>query len=440
MKRTTAIAAILLLSVNLFAQSNFFNPYPLSLQATQVLDHILITWKDSFSFRDGTFKILRLDEAISNNNIEEAQVIATVPYGISRYEDTPPEDGRYYYAVIGVTAQGEEYPQVAIYRNTLLDPVVFSAPVPQEEPETPAVVEEPEAPVSPAEDNSTDPPREDPETPAEIGFDTAAIVLTTSPGPNGLALEFQGNKSDRNYLLFRSTSIINTVEAVRNADLIRTFSLPTGAYFDEPPAGIPYYYAVVDASALNRGEGSLFSDNFTPESYSKRLAVVTSATDTESRRLPLPQIRIGRDVVSGSVRTPTGLVLPPEAPLSENGRESLAELAKNTRAAEVASLPSFALLSQEEGDFLAGSSRELRKVYDSFIVPKDYDQSIEAIKSLLANGLEKEWALRARFYLAQVYALAGKNRQALLEFISIEESFEDQSAPWIAALYPRLEF
>jgi hypothetical protein len=89
---------------------------------------------------------------------------------------------------------------------------------------------------------------------------------------------------------------------------------------------------------------------------------------------------------------------------------------------------------------LAGSSRELRKVYDSFIVPKDYDQSIEAIKSLLANGLEKEWALRARFYLAQVYALAGKNRQALLEFISIEESFEDQSAPWIAALYPRLEF
>jgi hypothetical protein len=132
--------------------------------------------------------------------------------------------------------------------------------------------------------------------------------------------------------------------------------------------------------------------------------------------------------------------LPPVTPLSENGAESLSELAKSVRPPEDIRLPRFSLLEPEQGDFLAGSSKELRKVYDSFIVPRDYPQSIEAIKSLLANGLEKEWALRARFYLAQLHALSGDNRRALLEFISIQEIFEEESASWIEALYPRLEF
>jgi hypothetical protein len=197
-------------------------------------------------------KVLRSSETISNNNIAQAEVIARLPYGVGSYEDTPPADGRYFYAVIGITSEGEEYPKVAIYRNTLLDAVVFNAPVDEEEPDTPSVVE---TPASPETETPLDP---EPDAPVEVGFDVADIVLTGSPAENGMALEFQGNKSDRNYLLFRYTEIINSVQAVRSADLIKSFSLPTGAFLDDPPPGIPYFYAVVDASALNRGEGNLF--------------------------------------------------------------------------------------------------------------------------------------------------------------------------------------
>jgi len=299
MRKASFLLLSLLISIPLLGQSAFFNPYPLKLQATQILNEVIITWVDSYSFRGGEFKLFRHLEQITDENISSAILIGTIPFGVQRYVDTPPREGRYYYAITGVSETGEDYFQVAIYRNTLIDPVNYSPP--------PEVVREPIVPQSP-EDEGTQTQRE-----------RAEIQFSITPDSRGVEIAFSANLSDRTYLLFRGTSPISNEQEVKDSILLESFTNPEGRYRDEPPPGLPFYYAVIDGRALNMGLGGLFQKNYSTEPFKRQLEVVAATMDTDRRRAPLPQIRLERELRTGDALTPTGLVIPPQASLSAEG-------------------------------------------------------------------------------------------------------------------------
>jgi len=96
-------------------------------------------------------------------------------------------------------------------------------------------------------------------------------------------------------------------------------------------------------------------------------------------------------------------------------------------------------LPQEEGPNLVGRSQDINQVYRTFLQNKEWEEGIEALESLLTDGLEREWAQRTRFYLAQAYAFHGQFSKAVLEFITLEEVFPGEIKPWLESLYPRLQ-
>ncbi len=76
-----------------------------------------------------------------------------------------------------------------------------------------------------------------------------------------------------------------------------------------------------------------------------------------------------------------------------------------------------------QGPFLGGDMATAQKKLDDFLsLPRSAD--IEA---------------RARFYLGQVYFLQARERDALLEFLAAQDYFYEESQPWIAACFDKLE-
>jgi TolA-binding protein len=69
---------------------------------------------------------------------------------------------------------------------------------------------------------------------------------------------------------------------------------------------------------------------------------------------------------------------------------------------------------------------------------RNWDRAAEELKRFLDLPRSGKGEHKARFYLGQCYYFAGKNREALFEFLTAQEQFPGEASPWVQAVLRRL--
>ena len=114
MQRSAFFVFLLLFTTYLFGQeaaqesNEVFAPFVSRFKAKTGDSSIQLTWRDSEDI-DGSVLIHRHAEEINENNLDSAELLARVEYGIESYTDFPQDIEPYYYSAIYESDSGHIY-------------------------------------------------------------------------------------------------------------------------------------------------------------------------------------------------------------------------------------------------------------------------------------------------------------------------------------------
>ncbi len=86
-----------------------------------------------------------------------------------------------------------------------------------------------------------------------------------------------------------------------------------------------------------------------------------------------------------------------------------------------------------------GELARLQEIVQGPFLSGDMTSAQEGFQDFLSLPRKPELSARTRFYLGQVDYFQGKVREALLEFLTAQDFYYQESAPWIDACYASLE-
>ena len=341
-----------------------------------------------------------------------------IPFGITFYVDEVEYHGTYYYFIAVSDAEGRHY-------NELIPNVNFI-----------------EVNVS----SGLNPPQF---TPAVSG--QAASVITITPqflgpvpgaqsGQSGISALQIIPQSDRVIISFlrgntRSAALYRSIRPIMHTpDLLRAVIVQTGInspFVDFPVPGIPYYYAVINEDDLVRGTVAIIpgvNSSINPVEVSTgRDDMEITAPVQAIRLIPLPQLRPSTEnsTVRDQSTSRESRLNPPLASLLQAIPERPL-VDPTTRSPEI-----FAIDMDIRPS--AGEDFALNIILTGSFMDRDWHNARDELSRFLALPRGLSAAARARFYLGQCFYFLNMPREALFEFLAIQDTFPDESREWVQA-------
>jgi TolA-binding protein len=142
----------------------------------------------------------------------------------------------------------------------------------------------------------------------------------------------------------------------------------------------------------------------------------------------------------------TGLVIPeadvPDLPspraVSDATKKSITVLQQSVTPAGRGS-PRPQVLPSDTTPTPGGELARLQEIVQGPFLGGDMTGAQQGLQDFLSLPRKPDLNARARFYLGQVDFFRGKVRDALLEFLTAQDFYYQESAPWIDACYTALE-
>jgi len=391
----------LLLLLLLFAWAGFsqgaetFVPFVSKLKARADESRILITWRNPRDLQ-GTILVYRHSAEIDQDNLSDAVRLASLARDRESYEDSPPDEQPYYYAVLIEDSAGTIQELFIPFRNKTSQGVHISVLAPVE---------------------------------------SEAAGIT-----------------ERELLLFRSNSPMTTTE-----DLIEAFAplqLEAGIthFTDFPIPGVETYYAVVDTEmfklgkqVLVPGESSTVEAMVVPLEVSRVALPAAPAAEQRSGQAG----RTSGEGAAQSILAATPLpYLQPTEVTSSGAPPRKTDLDPRTQAAIsrlLASTPrlqagqrTVVILPEDKDEPNAGESKGLYNILQEVLVPGDYTGAESKLLGFLNLRRSPYTEARVRFYLAQAYYFQGLYEEALLEFILAQDQLYAPVQPWLESCFRNL--
>ncbi len=380
--------SLILCTAGLFAQimeDRAVPPPPVvsALQAQVTENKVALSWIAALDM-DGDNIILRSTEPVTAANRHNAVIVGTVPYTVTSFSDTLPDQGDYYYAILSKDSSGTEYAFFLPVTNSLILPVRAE------------IAAKPAEPVM------------------LTGFDAItredAVIITWETPERG-----------RNLVLYRATTPFTNMNSLLQAVVLSAFTDSGTPFVDYPVPGVPYYYALVDEETLRTGTA-----DFTPSLNTNRIPVEVSSSYAgmyknylpSIRAMPLPYLNPGNEFRHYNV------VFSPDT------EDIIRKITVPVKVRAVRQREAFLFQSDLLSD-TGGEEFALRKVLDETFRLQQWESSISALNQFLSIRRTADITARAHFYLGQAYSFQGLHREALQEFLLAQDRYYSQSRDWI---------
>ncbi len=413
--RTFILLVGFLIGSQLSLSAEIFAPFVSGLSVSVSANTVSMSWKPAPS-GIAVYDIYRSTESFSEESFDRAVKIGSVSSDMSTYTDYPPTTDNYYYAVLGRSDDNTLYKLFIPYRNITVAPVAVET------------------------------------TDSMKAVATKISQLTATPTDDAIRLDFESSKPNREVIIYRSNSSIQSQQDLIEANAIATISSQEQQYTDFPLGGISYYYAVVDAEMAKAGSYDFRSgENSLAEPVELPVGTQISlqGPQTETRITPLPYLLLN----NGSFAQAN--FSRPSAPLNEGTQAVWKKLNRRLSSGSAPSAASPDILpldrtdqSRQAGQSGTGSSAQNSDQQLAQIVNSSFPEDIRD-RSAWQNAEKQLGAFfnisrtdsvetRAHYYMGQVYFFQKKYKQAFFEFLMAQEEFYAEVQPWLHRIYPEL--
>ena len=378
------------------------------LKAEPVDLQVKLTWVDSPDLT-GTCIIYRSDVEITSQTLDRAVEAGSVKTGTESFLDTPPARGAWYYAVLIRDTSGSLYSLLVPFRNKTSIPVSPQTSVPE----------------------------------IQLAAQVTGIRAVPTAQGDSIEVSFSVSNRSRDLLLFWGPKPFTRPEDLLMATKTTPLDPGTARYVLPVLPGIDYWFAVLDSGLFKLGQAPLAKGANTT-AYPVQLQVTTShglpAVPPASRRgIPLPSLAIIRGVQSGQAIGGTDVAdLPELQPISDDTRKAIVTIRKDLPAAGNQT-PRPEVLPSDATPTPGGELARLQDIVQGPFQGGDWAGAQSRLLDFLRLPRKADLADRASFYLGQVYYFQGRPRDALLEFLSAQDTFYQETGPWIDACFQALE-
>ncbi len=398
---------LFLINLPIFAQfdedistSEVFAPFVSRLKATVNDANIILTWNDAEDITGENY-IYRYSEEISAKNFDDVNLIGIVEYGIGSFVDKPPTTNPYYYAVL-INGDDNLFEIFIPFRNK----TIISINIPN--------------------------------IPAPEIFSANITNISAISSTDEIIITFDASKSGRELIMYRSDRPI-----FEYSDLFDTISwllaLNTEEYTDIPPAGIGYYYAVLDAELVKIGDIRLLSGENSTK-YAVELPITsenqiisierTQQLQARLRSRPLPFLILQTEIESGNLLKTPPVNIPEIQELSPAATKAVAELLSDFTLDEKLEI-TVQLLEVDRANNQTGEEYILNNILKAELLANNYHIAISSLLDFLSIHRTEELEIRAHFYLAQAYFFTRQYRKAVFEFLIAKETYLKEVTVWI---------
>lgn len=410
-KRAVAVAVLLfaVLGTVVAQESGIFAPFPSRLRVAVRDPRVRLTWRDAAA-DVSAYRIYRHTEEITDDNLDAATLLETVPAGTETYLDEP-QPGTYHYAVVAENADGSVFRVLIPFRNRTTEPVRITETLEQEEP-------------------------------AEAA--TMVRSITAGRDADGVEITFDAAPDDAAVVLYRSAQPLDSTDALARATRIAELQAADGALTDFPVPGVSYYYGLFPAEALTEGD-PVFEPGVTVTDAPVEIPLTTTRVTLPPfeggprSRNPLPFLRISRELDGGDAGLPQNPSL--SRPALELDEETAAAVAR-----VLETLPDPApeplepqILPRDRAAAEKGPASALATIVTGPFSERRWEEAGRLLDNLLSTTLPEDVESRSHFYRAQTYYFTDRPRPAFLEFLLAREDYYLEARPWTERILNDLE-
>jgi hypothetical protein len=369
-------------------------PFVSRLKADVTGPAIVLTWRDSPDVK-GPVLVYRDVAEITKATLPDAEFLAEVAYGEGSYTDYPQDTRPYFYAVLAGDEAGTRFEVLVPFRNKTLSPRRIQVLG----------------------------------TPEQLAATITGISATVTAG--GISVRFSTNRPGRPLILYRSSSPIEDFQDLVTAVPI-ILEPRTKDYLDSPPAGLAFFYAVVDEELLKVGRpGIVPGENatMTPVRIPLTAAAIVTAERRKERASPLPLLVLDRTVYSGGSISPA-IVVPAEETVARQTEESIDAIVQ--RQAEEPFAPLVLQVLAIDKASVGGSDQYiLHEIVTDLLERGKIVEAAGELEGFLRVRRAPDIEARAHFYLGQALYLQGRYSEALFEFLEARDLYYAQAEPWV---------
>jgi hypothetical protein len=387
------------------AEVTTFAPFINRLRVAVKEPQVRLTWEDIANFT-GSYRIYRHTQELTSDNLAKAELAGEVAQGEQFYTDIPAKTGAYFYAVLAMEKGGNVYQVFIPFRNKTLTAVNITI-------------------AAKAEDLTS-----------EISAFKAEVV------GQSIEVRLASSRNTRSIAVFRGTAPLLTRDDIIKAVQIWTGTGRSVKVQDFAVPGVPYYYAAVDTEAFQkntwtvaRGKNSLDKAVEIPLG-NRNTTVSIQANQKPIRVMPLPiltlpDIGTAQPVLDGTNQI---TVNQPLDGVTKARIEALTAGLKSGMASKKSPelLPSDRIQLEGRSPVTAtGEAKTLAEILAKDFTRTNWDESIRQLSNLLTLSLPRDLQAKAHFYLAQSHYLNGHYKEALMEFLFVQDELPDHAQPWI---------
>ncbi len=387
--KSGALLVVFLAGFALYAQESQLPPFVSRLTAVTEEDGIRLSWQDSDE-AEGNYFVYAHSEEITETNLSNARLLATIEPGVEEYFDAPESEGPHYYAVLASNAEGEKYEFFVPYRNKTTRGVRFAPP------------EETERVITPITGIS-----------AEVDEEQVELSFSATVGEE--------------VVVYRSTETLTSADDLVNAVLVESVPHAREPYVDKPMAGISYYYGVFYDKALRTGSAVFeLGENVLLTPIQIRLAESSQIGEVEPvRRVrPLPYLMLsstidsGEELKAGPYDAPSRTVT-----LSEDTMASVDKLLSGRERPAYGEMDPMWLSGKANGP--------LEKLLEEPFEDGRWEDALDIISTYTRTRRTPAEKQRANFYEGQSLYFLGQYQEAFMRFIFAEDAYYTDVQPWL---------
>ncbi|MGA2612855.1 MAG: hypothetical protein ABSG38_05320 [Spirochaetia bacterium] len=407
--RAAAAAVFFLASFIAFSQDEGELPFPFvsQLSAEAVGFQVKLTWRDSHE-NVARYLVYRHDQEMTTRNLSGARMLGQVKPGVQYFLDMPPDEKEYFYALLAQDSQGKTFATLIPFRNKTLVGVAVTTPATEE----------------------------------QLAARISDIQAVPTPAGDGVEVTFRSSSTDRDLLVFRSTSpIMRAEDLLRSATATQFDAGVTRAVISAFP-GVDYWFTVLDARLYKLGSIPISpgaNTTIDPVQVSAGTGSASLAQPSLQRRiLPLPSLEITYGIETGKQLPGASFGPPPVRSLSPAAQKAVSVLlaaVPQPRVKELsrAVLPADATPSPDAEDTM------LQTIVKGPFMSGNAATSERELLEFLSMKRAPEMEARAHYYLGQTYYFDNQPRKALLEFLLAEDWYYHEAEQWQDACFTELE-
>lgn len=388
MYKKILLTAFILINTFLFSQEmKLYAPFPSRINVETIGPNVVITWKDSVDVEEGNYEIYRAESPLTADNLYLAEKIGESASDVGVYEDQPPMDTDFYYAVFA--RDSEQVYKICIpYRNVTTSPVSVQK----------SDIEETKS--------------------------TVISELETEVIDDEVYITFQSSDTERNVLIFRSNSPILTYESLTSSVLVGEIAGEL-KLTDKPLAGLEYYYAAIDGDLYRSGNQKLlYLGNYTISPVPIRFShEINEDNRFVKSAMPLPLLKITEDLKSGE-KLEERKEQETDQTISDKSLELVRKLYNKSE-------PAYRSLSK----ITLAYNKNINPIVTSYFAASQWEICVSELEKYTTDHYDDETNTQSHFYRGQAYFFSRQYNEALLEFIMVENELYVETKDFLDAIY-----